>query len=299
MRPLAIRLVAVLALLTGASLAFAFSSGPPASRTGAPAVGGVAAEPACTACHTTFPLNVAGATLEVLDVPQFYLPDSVYTLRVRMTSTFTPPRRWGFQVTAVRVADGQGAGTFDVTGLAGLQVVVGGGTFASRRYVEHNSAGTFAGNNGPVEWSLRWRAPASDLGTIRFYAAGNAANNNGANSGDHIYTASAETNIHPLLDVAPLAGREVGLAAHPNPFRGRTTISYALPSAGSAELAVFDAQGRRVRTLVSGERPAGPTSVVWDGTRDDGSGAGPGVYFVRLASPGADPGLARRVTLVR
>lgn len=299
MRSPAVYGLACAALAAGASLALAFSSGPPASRTGAPAVGGVAAEANCTACHTGFALNTAGATLEILDVPASYITDSLYTLRVRMTSTFAPPRRWGFQITAVRDADGQGAGTFDVTGLTTVQIVAGTTVYASRRYVEHTSAGTFPLNNGPVEWTFRWRAPATNLGRIRFFAAGNAANNSSTNAGDRIYTTSAQSDPHPLLDARPLAADDALEGAAPNPFRAGTTIRYALARAGAVDLAVFDAQGRRVRTLASGPRPAGPASAAWDGTSDAGAPAEPGVYFVRLVTPDRPAGLARRVVRVR
>jgi flagellar hook assembly protein FlgD len=60
---------------------------------------------------------------------------------------------------------------------------------------------------------------------------------------------------------------------------------------------VFDASGRRVRTLVSGRGPAGGV-VEWDGRDVSGRLAPAGVYVVRLASPGsADAGV--KVTLVR
>jgi hypothetical protein len=299
MRHLVIRLAVLTTLASGASLAMAFSSGPPAARTGAPAVGGVVAEATCTACHMTFPLNAPGATLEILDVPQFYIPNQTYPLRVRLTSTFAPPRRWGFQITAVRDADGQGVGTFDIGASTTLQIVNGAGTFATRRYVEHLSAGTFPNNNGPIEWSFNWVAPSTDLGRIRFFAAGNAANNNSANTGDHIYTQSAQTDPHPLLDVDPAASRDAIVAAHPNPSRGRTAIAFSLARAGGADLGVFDAQGRTVRSLISGDRAAGPGSAVWDGARDDGSAAGPGVYFIRLVTAGSPGGISRTVVLVR
>lgn len=299
MQRLIVRLVVPAALLTGASLALAFSSGPPASRTGAPAIGGVVAEGVCTACHTTFPLNTPGATVEILDVPQFYVPNTVYALRVRMTSTFASPRRWGFQITAVRSADGQGVGTFDIAGSTLMQILNGASPYATRRYVEHTSAGTFANNNGPVEWSFNWQAPASDLGRIMFFAAGNAANNSGTNSGDHIYTTSATTDPDPRLDVMPPLARNWLAGAYPNPFRGHTMVDYALATPGDVDLAVFDSQGRRVRGLVAGARPAGAATVAWDGNRDDGTAAGAGIYFVRLVLPERSLGFTRRVTLVR
>jgi hypothetical protein len=296
-----LRCTVITALAAGATLAFAFSTGPPASKTGAPAIAGVAAEGICRECHSTFPLNTAGATLEILDVPQSYLPDTLYTLRVRMTSTFAAPRRWGFQVTAVRATDGQGAGTFDIAGIAGLQVVLGAGGFASRRYVEHNSNGTFDNNLGPVEWTLRWRAPKPAAGRIFFFVAGNAANSNDLNTGDHIYTSRDTTDASPLLDAPspPLSGLDVLESALPNPFRTVTTLRYALARAGRAELAIFDAQGRIVRTLVNREQPAGRGSATWDGGTNGGGSAAPGLYFARLSAPGLEAPLTRRVVLTR
>lgn len=286
-----VRLAAAAVLLTGASLAFAFSTGPPAARTGAPAIGGVGAEGDCTLCHTGFPLNQPGATLEILGVPGRYEPGATYVLKVRMTSTFPVPRRWGFEITAVRESNGQGAGTFDVTAASGVQVVSGIGAFASRRYVEHNLEGTYDEAEGPVEWKFRWRAPDSDLGRITFFCAGNAANSNSTTSGDHIYTAQATTEF-----TSPLRALD---AAHPNPFVDVTALSFVIPAGGPVDLAVFDAQGRRLRTLVSGYRPAGRTSVTWNGRREDGTRAGSGVYFVRLSAPGASGLLIRRITLTR
>ncbi|HKQ56787.1 MAG TPA: choice-of-anchor V domain-containing protein [Candidatus Eisenbacteria bacterium] len=285
------RLAAAAVLLTGASLAFAFSTGPPASRTGATAIGGLPAESDCTLCHGSFTLNEPGATLEILGVPVHYEPGVTYVLKVRMASAFPLPRRWGFEITAVREANGQGAGTFDVTGVSGIQVVNGIGTFASRRYVEHNFEGTYDEDPGPVEWKFRWRAPDTDLGRIAFFCAGNAANSNNTTSGDHIYTARATTEF-----ASPLRALD---AAHPNPFTDVTTLSFVLSAGGPVDLAVYDPQGRRLRTLASGDRPAGRTSVTWDGRHDDGTSAGSGVYYARLLAPGAREHLIRRITLIR
>ncbi len=295
-----VRLAVLATLAVGCSLAYASSNGPPSSRTGAPSVGGVSAESNCTACHGSFALNTPGATLEILDVPEFYAPSAVYDLRVRLTSTFAPPRRWGFQITAVRDLNGQGAGTFDITGTTGIRIISGSGVYASRRYVEHLSAGTFPLDNGPIEWTFKWQAPSTDEGRIFFFCAGNAANNSGSTADDHIYTQRDTTNISPLLAVpAALSALDVLDAARPNPFVGSTAVSYALSRGGVVDLAVFDAAGRRVRELVRGERPAGRASISWDGRRDDGGSAEPGVYFVRLRAPGVAAGLTRRVTLMR
>ena len=80
--------------------------------------------------------------------------------------------------------------------------------------------------------------------------------------------------------------RALALApARPNPVRGACTFEFALDRAGSASLEVFDASGRRVRTLVHGTLEPGVHSVRWDRTADDGAAVRPGTYFVRLAGP--------------
>ena len=72
----------------------------------------------------------------------------------------------------------------------------------------------------------------------------------------------------------------------PSPARHGTTVSFTLPAAGRAELAIYDLLGRRIVTLADGVQPAGPRSIHWDGRARDGSPAWPGVYFARLVTAG-------------
>ena len=89
-----------------------------------------------------------------------------------------------------------------------------------------------------------------------------------------------------------------GLAAsYPNPFAERATIPYRLGQAGTVSLVVYDLLGRRVRTLVDGQRPAGPHSVTWDGTDASGRRLSAGVYLYRLEAGGQAE--TRRLVLVR
>ena len=85
--------------------------------------------------------------------------------------------------------------------------------------------------------------------------------------------------------------------AAPNPFNPRTTLRFALPTAGPVRLTVHDVSGRLVTTLIDSERPAGVHSVMWDGTNDAGAGVASGVYFTRMRFDGEV--VSRKIVLQR
>ena len=84
---------------------------------------------------------------------------------------------------------------------------------------------------------------------------------------------------------------------HPNPFNPATTISFTLPEAGFARLAVYNISGQLVRELTAGALPAGRHEIVWDGRDMNGAQAGSGVYIARLAA--GDRSVVQKVTMVR
>jgi hypothetical protein len=94
------------------------------------------------------------------------------------------------------------------------------------------------------------------------------------------------------------APRELALSAPaPNPLRGSCTMRLALPREARVTLAVFDQQGRRVRTLLAGALPAGEHPVAWDGRDDGGRPVACALYFVRLETGGR--AISRRLVVVR
>lgn len=82
---------------------------------------------------------------------------------------------------------------------------------------------------------------------------------------------------------APAApGGGLRLAALPNPFNPKARFVFSLPAASAVQLAVFDAAGRRVATLLDGApRPAGEQAIAWDAR-----GLASGVYLARLEAAG-------------
>ena len=83
----------------------------------------------------------------------------------------------------------------------------------------------------------------------------------------------------------------------PNPSTGRSTLRFGLAHDSAAHLAVYDQQGRRVRTLDGGALSAGEHVISWDGRDEAGHDAAPGLYFVRASLEGQD--FTRRLVRVR
>jgi hypothetical protein len=70
----------------------------------------------------------------------------------------------------------------------------------------------------------------------------------------------------------------------PNPFNPSTTIRFETAAKDHVQLAVYDANGQLVRTLVDDVRPLGKHEVTWDGRSNAGNPVGSGVYFYRLVA---------------
>ena len=70
----------------------------------------------------------------------------------------------------------------------------------------------------------------------------------------------------------------------PNPFHTSSAIHYSLPTKGKVTLRVYDITGRLVRTLVNGEKGAGPHVIIWDGRDGLSREVSSGIYFYRLES---------------
>jgi len=94
----------------------------------------------------------------------------------------------------------------------------------------------------------------------------------------------------------PAAGFTIG-AAYPNPFNPSITIRLYLPERADLDLAVYDVQGRKVRSLHTGVISTGWHTMVWDGKDDAGRGQASGMYFMRGVS--AQDVVVRKMMLVK
>jgi len=179
---------------------FARSTDPPNGKTGAPGEG------TCHDCHSSFDLNSGPGTVSISG-PLSFTASETYDITVNIEQT--GQSRWGFQFTP------QDMGTCTITEPDSMQMELEFGKI----YVEHIPDGTYAGDPGPVSWSFEWTAPETPPDSVIFYAAGNAANNNGSTSGDYIYTTTWTTYLfvdltapNPIADLAiDQSGNDIAL----------------------------------------------------------------------------------------
>ena len=69
----------------------------------------------------------------------------------------------------------------------------------------------------------------------------------------------------------------------PNPFNSHTTIPFGLSESSRVYLAIYNARGERLRTLLEGEmKNAGDHTVVWNAKDEFGREVPTGMYFCRI-----------------
>ena len=66
---------------------------------------------------------------------------------------------------------------------------------------------------------------------------------------------------------------------YPNPFNASTSIRYELPSQGDVRIEIFDLLGRKVKTLIDSEQPAGIHQAVWHA-----DGIASGMYLYKITT---------------
>jgi hypothetical protein len=195
-----IRIGSLILLIAALPPVFAHSYGPTARVTAAPGDNARA----CTACHSGVLNSGTGSVKISLQSGPVYIPGVKQRIMVQVSDP--GQQRWGFELTARLNSDLQGGQAGHLISIDNFTQVVCEdnaptpcSTGAS--FIEHTSAGTRNGTKGGAIFQFDWNPPATNAGPITFYVAGNAANGDGALTGDLIYTSSVQLN--PLVPAAP------------------------------------------------------------------------------------------------
>ena len=103
---------------------------------------------------------------------------------------------------------------------------------------------------------------------------------------DDIFHYGALTATPTDIQAGDASWPSLAAGNRPNPFNPATTISFEVSAAGPVALAVYDVDGRLVRTLLSDVRGPGSYEIPWDGTDVAGRAVASGIYFYRLTTAG-------------
>jgi len=239
---------AVVALFFAGTL---YHTGSPGGKTGSPGDGGAT----CTQCHAGAAVPADGWITS--DIPELgYVVGETYTITA--TGTHAGVGRFGFELTA-EDESGNKVGSFNVINTE-TQLSNGGAS------VTHTSSGINPDGDSKT-WTMEWTAPDSDLGVISFYAAFNAANNNGGTSGDVIYTSmmSVDESSVGIGEELKVADFTFG----PNPSFGSIQVNHPYDA---AHISIFDISGKTVLNIEN--YTAGSTI--------DLSKLNVGIYFIQL-----------------
>lgn len=191
----ALRIIA-LGFLLAPSTAAAYSSGPPDGYAGSPPF-----YENCTTCHFSYDPNSGDGSLEIVGLPDAYVPGQTYPLEIRLADP--GQQRWGFEVTVLDDADflRQG-GQLVVTDTE--NTLISEDVEGTEDYLKQSLQGTYWGvADGPVNWSFDWIAPGAEVSSVTFYFTGNAANGDESFIGDYIYVVSASREPGPPTATAP------------------------------------------------------------------------------------------------
>ena len=195
------RLLAALLLVfaTMPAVVLAESITPSLGYTGANAVPSDHNGQDCSTCHSTFGAANSDSNGSLKVTVSDYIPNIQQTIRILIQHPNATD--WGFQMTIREVSDPtQSAGTFDPTAPAGqpqIQVKCDDGSqFGAappcnnlRAFAEHKSSQRGAAG-AAFEFDVLWTPPPNEVGKLQLYIAAVAADGDGTQFGDRVYTLS-------------------------------------------------------------------------------------------------------------
>lgn len=145
----------------------------------------------CSNCHV---FETGFGSVEIIGLPAAYEPNGTYDLIVRVQDEAQFGA--GFQFSAE--ADEDLVGVIIQTDEINTQLIDAGG---GRIYIGHSGDGVndsidnWEARGRSVDYTFQWQAPPTDVGPIRFFAAGNAIDDDHWLDGDHTYLKSVTVEM--------------------------------------------------------------------------------------------------------
>lgn len=265
-------IIAVAAVAFFAIVAFDIQSdNGKAGYTGSPS------ENKCNSCHSGSTLNDGTGSITITSPNMTnweYVAGQTYQIDVTVTRSGNS--LFGFGCEALDGVNHNG-GTLVVSNSAQTHILNATISSYVRKNMTHQlNAGASAGSH---TFSFNWTAPASGSGQVKFYATGVAANANGSDTGDHVYsTSQAVTELNAGVNDA--AATTSLLAVFPSPASENVNLRYTGKAGERVQISMYSIDGKMVSTLLDetadGLQHTVPVALPGDVT--------PGVYLLRMVS---------------
>lgn len=194
----------------------------------------------CQFCHNTGSFNSA-ATLSIFDdtgvnaVTQ-YEAGKTYIIRLSVNAANGTPNGYGFQMIDIRKSNNENIKGFLTTQANGIKLSA---LPNGRVYAEHSA------KSSSKIFDIKWKAPASSIGTVTFYAVGNAVNGNDNMSGDN-GTASVKIDFPSIVSHLNELETSIKMTIAPNPSIELATISIESGIEKTVEMSLVDVTGKQV-----------------------------------------------------
>lgn len=207
-------------------------------------------------CHNSFPTNSGPGSISI----QTDVPSNQYQLNTSYTITVTVRQPsiglFGFAC-EILTPSNTNAGTMTITDAVRTQTLVA--VSNSRRSATHRLDGGLSPDS--AVFTFDWTSPATNIGNITLYAAGNAANDDGDELLDYVYTANQILTPAPGLSV-----EEDGVL---NSFRiiaggenTPTTIKFDLLKESSFAFAIHSLDGKMFYSIPAQNKEIGEHSIL-------------------------------------
>ncbi len=198
----------------------------------------------CRTCHNTGTYG-SSAVIEVFDSAGTtpitkYALGKQYTLRLTISVTNGTPSAYGFQMIDIRKKDSTNVKGFLPKAQQAANIGIDTLVATNRVYAEHNAR--LSSNVIDV----KWKAPSTDLGTIVFYAAGNAVNGGGTFAGDNGTPSTSVQITSPISSGVNELAENVQIQLSPNPTPSKVSIWLESKMAKTLKIQVIDITGRIV-----------------------------------------------------
>jgi hypothetical protein len=205
---------------------------------------GSPSEKTCINCHSSFALNAGGGSVKIT-CPTLtswsYVPNQTYSISVTVAKTGVKIFGLGFEALT---STGANAGTLTAgTGTSLKPATVGANTRTNITHVLNGGTGTTDSHT----FTFTWKAPATDIGKITFYCAGNASNG-GTALEDYIYTTSQVVTSPSTVGISEQVAFSKQISIYPNPATDQLHILTTANQSETMNVSIIDLKGALIST---------------------------------------------------